>query len=260
MSAEKRTERQVGIFVFLGIVITCTMVIYFGKVGDRFRHGIPITVEFSNAGGLVPGAQVLYSGVLVGKVDHVRLDPERAGVDVEVNLFSEAKIRKDAHFMIKQSGLLGDQHVVVIPVSTTEATLQPGDRIRGVDPFDFSEVANEAGDAIRKLNLAIEKISTEFIQPETIGNLKRGFKNMADLMEKLKSDSDKLNSILGNVQKGNGTVGKLLTDDGLFMELHQLIHNWRVHGLLYREKSDEQYPGSKKGGYPDGDDEKTSTP
>jgi phospholipid/cholesterol/gamma-HCH transport system substrate-binding protein len=251
MNSERNTERKVGVFVFLGIVIICVMVIYFGKVGDRFRSGIPITVEYNNVGNLVPGAHVLYSGVLVGKVDHVRLVPDRGGVDVEINLFTDAKIRKDAHFTIKQSSLLGDQQVIVIPSSTTESPLEPGDRIKGVEPLDLNEVANQAGEAIRKLNQAIEKLSDEFIQKDSIDNLKRGLKNLADLGEKLESNSDSLNKILGSIQKGQGTVGKLITDDALFLELRQLIHNWRVHGLLYREKSDEQYPaGSKKGGYP----------
>lgn len=263
MNAERNVERKVGLFVFLGIVTICTLVIYFGKVGDRFRSGIPITVEFSNAGGLIPGAQVLYSGVLVGKVDHIKLDPDRGGVDVEINLFKEAKIRKDAHFMIKQKGILGDQHVVVVPVSTTEPLLASHDRIRGVDPFDFSDAANQAGEAIRKLNLAIEKLTTEFIQKDSIDNFKRGIKNLADLAEKLEGNSERLNAILKNVQGGKGTVGRLLSDDQLFDEMKRLIHNWRVHGLLYREKSEEQYPAPKKGGYPgqqDEDEKSTTTP
>jgi phospholipid/cholesterol/gamma-HCH transport system substrate-binding protein len=244
MNSERKTERQVGIFVFVGIVLTCVMVIYFGKVGDRFRSGIPITVEFSNAGGLVPGAQVLYSGVLIGKVDHIKLDPERGGVDVEVNLFKEAKVRKDAHFMIKQSGLLGDQNLVVVPVSQNEAVLQAGDRIKGNDPFDFSDMAS-------KVNAAFDRLTNEFLQKETLDDLKLGLKNFAELTKKLQSDTERLNGILGNVEKGKGTVGKLLTDDELFQELKRLIHNWRVHGLLYQEKSDEKYPSPRTSSYPE---------
>ena len=238
-------ERNVGIFVALGIVVTCTLILYFGKVGDRFRGGYPITVEFSNAGGLISGAQVLYAGVLVGKVDSIRLKKSGNGVDVELNLFKDSNIRKDARFLIKQSCLLGDQHIVVSPVSSNAPILEAGAIVQGSDPFDFNEVAGQAGEAIKKLNSAINKLSTDLLDTDTLDTAKKGVRNFSDLMARLKTNSEKLNVILNNAQNGQGTVGKLLTDDELFHELKRLIHNWRIHGLLYSEKGEERYPSPR---------------
>jgi phospholipid/cholesterol/gamma-HCH transport system substrate-binding protein len=246
MSNPHITERYVGIFVFIGIIATATLILQFGKVGDRFRGGYPITVEFSNAGGLIKGAQVLYAGVLVGKVDSIKLDSKEGGVDVMVNLFEGVQIRNDATFIIKQSGLLGDQNLVIVARSNTAPLFKASDKVRGIDPFDFSEVANQAGDAIKKLNTAIEKLSTDVLNKETIENLKEGIKNLVGLTQKLETTSDRVNAILGDARKGKGTVGKLITDEQLFEELKRLIHNWRVHGLLYREKASERYPTSPK--------------
>lgn len=247
MSSQTSTERKVGIFVFLGLLITCALIIHFGKVGDRFRGGYPITVEFSNAGGLVRGGQVLYSGVLVGKIASVKLKHEGSGVLVKLNLYNGVEVRNNARFLIKQSGLLGDQNIVIVAGSNTTPLLKAGDVVRGSDPFDFSDAATQAGDAIRKLNMAINKFSDEILEGKTVDDLKRGIKNFADLSNKLQSNSDRLNVILDNARKGQGTIGKLLTDDQLFEELKRLVHNWRVHGLLYREKSDERYPSPRKG-------------
>src|SRR5207302_326809 len=101
-----------------------------------------------------------------------------------------------ARFMIKQSGLLGDQYIVVVPSSETAPFLAEGDRVHGSDPFDFSDVASQAGDAIKKMNIAIDKLSTEIIQPETMGNLKQSIKNIADLSKKLEQNAEQLNAIL----------------------------------------------------------------
>jgi phospholipid/cholesterol/gamma-HCH transport system substrate-binding protein len=259
MTPEKRIERSVGIFVLVGITITATMILYFGKVGDRFRGGYPITVEFGNAGALVKGAQVLYAGVLVGKVHAIELKPDASGVVVDVAMFKSGQIRQDASFLIKQSGLLGDQNIVIVARSNTAPFLKAGDQVRGVDPFDFSEAATQAGDAIRKLNAAIDRLSTDMLTGDGIDNLKRGVKNFADLAQKLQTNSERLNTILNRVEKGDGTVGKLLNDDGLFIELKTLIHNWRVHGLLYREKSSEKYPQPKKSQVPYGVEEEGSS-
>ena len=247
MSAILNIERRVGIFVFTGVIVTCAMILHFGKVGDRFRGGYSVFVEFSNAGGLVPGAQVLYAGVLVGKVDRVRLKRDGTGVSVEVNMFQGVEIRKESGFLIKQSGLLGDQHIVIVPHATTGPTLQSGESVRGSDPFDFSDAASQAGEAIRKMNQAIDKLSDEILEGDTVGDLRQSIKGFSDLVKKLQSNSERLDGILGNAQKGEGTVGKLLTDEELFQELKTLIHNWRVHGLLYREKGNETYPSPRPG-------------
>jgi phospholipid/cholesterol/gamma-HCH transport system substrate-binding protein len=254
MNNSPNFERKVGVFVFIGIVVTCAMILHFGKVGDRFRGGFPITVEFSNTGGLIPWAQVHYSGVLVGKVDEIRLNKEKGNVEVGINMFNDVGIRKDSKFMIKQSGLLGDQHIVIAPGSPSAPPLEAGDTVTGLDPFDFSEIATQAGDALKKLNTAIDRLSSDVLAADTLENVKKGIKNLADLGNKLSSNSEKLNSLLTDLQKGKGTVGKLLTDDALFQELKRLIHNWRVYGLLHREKSEERYPtpGNRKSAYPGG--------
>jgi len=253
MNTTQNKERQVatvvGIFVSIGILVTCTLILYFGKVGDHFRQGYSITVEFSNAGGLVHDAQVLYAGVLVGKVSHIRLREKEGGVDVEIDMFKGVHIRNDAHFQIKQSGLLGDQHIVVVPATESAPFLKDGDRVQGSDPFDLTDVASQAGDAIKKLNVAIDKFSTEIIQPETMNNLKQSIKNIAELSKKLGQNADQVSSLLNKTQKGQGTIGKLLTDDQLFEELKRLIHNWRVHGLFHKdneEESAETHPSSSR--------------
>ena len=239
-------ERWVGIFVFIGIMVVCGLILFFSKAGDRLRGGFPITVEFNNAGGLIQGAQTLYAGVLVGKVNSIKLNPQSAGVDVEIYLFEGVEIRKDANFLIKQSGLLGDQHIVIVPRSKDAPLVKAGDRVRGIDPFDFSEAANQIGEAIKKLNAAMDKLAADVLNPETIQNLKQGIKNLASLAQKLESNSEHLNAIFKDIQQGQGTIGKLLTDDQLFEEAKRLIHNWRVHGLFHREKSDDRYPTSSK--------------
>ena len=242
MNDERSIQRAVGIFVFAGVLVTCGLILHFGKVGDRFRGGSPITVEFANAGGLVRGAQVLFAGVPVGKVEVIKLRPDGAGVDVEVDLFEKTGIRKDARFLIKQSGFLGDKHIVVIPSSQTAAFLAGGERVRGSDPFDFADAAAQAGEAIRKLNTAVDKFSDAMLDPKTLGDLKSGIRNFSELGGKLQGSADRMNAILARVQKGEGTFGKLVNDAELHDELKRLIHNWRVHGLLYREKGDERYP------------------
>lgn len=254
MNSQPNIERRVGLFVFFGILVVCGLIIHFGKVGDRFRGGFPITIEFSNAAGLVRGAQVIYGGVQVGKVESIELNGEGSLTLVKVDMFAgEAhKIRRDARFMIKTSGLLGDQHIRVVPVSATAPPIEARRSYRGVDPFDFSDAAGQAGEAVRKLSAAIGKLDAVFEEPDTFDNLKKALRNFAELAQKLESNADRFNNVLNGIQKGQGTIGKLVKDDSLFEELKLLVHNWRVYGILHQEKSEQRYPSPRKapGGSP----------
>ncbi len=247
MNSPGNIERKVGIFIFTGILVTCGLILHFGKVGDRFRGGYPVTVEFNNAAGLVKGAQVLYAGVLVGKVQDVKLKPGGEGVLVDISMFEGADIHNDAKFLIKQSGLLGDKQLVITAGTAKAPKIVAGDIIRGTDPFDFNDAATQAGDTVKKLNAAIEKLSTEVVQGDAVGNLKNSIKSFSELTKRLQSNSEKLDVILTRAQKGEGTIGKLLTDDELFTDLKQLVHNMRVHGIFYSDKGEEHYPSPRKG-------------
>jgi len=56
----------------------------------------------------------------------------------------------------------------------------------------------------------------------TVRNLSRTSRNVADLMADLQTTTDKLNGLLGKLEKGEGTAGKLLTDEGLYLDLRRL--------------------------------------
>ena len=47
----------------------------------------------------------------------------------------------------------------------------------------------------------------------------------------------RLNAILEDVQKGQGTAGKLLTDPTLHDEIVKPVQNWRRFGILYKDKT-----------------------
>ena len=56
----------------------------------------------------------------------------------------------------------------------------------------------------------------------TVRNLSRTSRNVADLTADLQTTTDKLNGLLGKLEKGEGTAGKLLTDEGLYLDLRRL--------------------------------------
>lgn len=82
----KTNEAKVGALVVLSAVVLCTTVYFLGSA--QFGHTrTPYRTYLKYAGGLAPGADVLFGGITVGKVTAVRsdtADPTRIEIDLEV--------------------------------------------------------------------------------------------------------------------------------------------------------------------------------
>ena len=81
-------------------------------LSDTYR----LHAEFTEVGGLMPGASVQYQGVGVGRVDFVQLpslpgDPIRVGLSIR----SDARhlVRSDSRATIQTEGLVGNMMVVL---------------------------------------------------------------------------------------------------------------------------------------------------
>lgn len=113
----KRTrvlEVGVGVFVvaaFLCLVFLGLKVSGLAPVssGDTYT----VTAEFGDIGGLKPNARVTMSGVTVGRVTSIDLDPKwlDGRVTMQINNDLKNKLSDDSTAAILTSGLLGEQYV-----------------------------------------------------------------------------------------------------------------------------------------------------
>lgn len=237
-------ESRVGIFVLTGILVIAYLILHFGKFGDRFRDDYELTVRFQNASGLIPGSKVTYAGVDVGKVAMIFLDPEGHYVDVHLSMFRSKDrkytVKKDAKFTIKRSGLLGDMYIMILPGTETSPEVKPGDLLEGTEPTSLGEMAESAEDLLRKLNTSVDKLTTRFLDDETLNDLKQTAKNMRELSANMNSTSSKLDIILTDVREGHGTVGKLFQSEEVYDNFKALSYNLRKSGVLfYKDRYDE---------------------
>jgi phospholipid/cholesterol/gamma-HCH transport system substrate-binding protein len=300
MAQRRFTELRVGIFVVVSLVLIAGLILKFGKYERLAKKSYEITIVFSDVGGIVRDADVLYGGIAVGKVGNITLDQEGVfKVNVKLAIYESVKIRKDAKFVINQSGLLGDRYIDVTPQSATAEFLKPGDTVNGTASMDLTEaihgvvdVLHQAGGTIERVDKAIQRIdetvlsrqsldhidtslaNIELASSNAVGltlsmhdivddnrskvdnvltkfsdaadNLSKTSKNVDQLvsanqddiraaMKNLAESTTRVNDILARLEKGEGTVGKLLVDPTLHDEIVHLVQNWRKYGLLYKE-------------------------
>jgi phospholipid/cholesterol/gamma-HCH transport system substrate-binding protein len=300
VAQQRFTELRVGIFVVVCLVLVAGLILKFGKYERLATKSYPITVVFSDVGGIVRDADVLYGGIAVGKVRTITLDQEGVlKVNVQLDIDQTVKIRKDAKFVINQSGLLGDRYIDVMPQSATAEFLKPGDTVEGTTSMGLTEaihgivdVLHQAGGTIERVDKAIQRIDETVLSRQSLDhidtslanievassnavgltlsmrnivdenrgkvdnaltrfseaadNLSKTSKNVDQLvsanqddiraaMKNLAESTTRVNDILARLEKGEGTVGKLIVDPTLHDEIVHLVQNWRKYGLLYKE-------------------------
>jgi len=144
-------------------------------LGDEDRSGyFRVSVEFRDVGGLMPGADVRYRGVIVGSVRQVKLrDDGRKGIAVlDLAPGKEVLARTNTRFWIVTprfgltSGASGletlvrDAYIAFLTPSSPGPQLSPGASLLGVE-LPYSDPSESQLDAVRRGDLLMELLVAE---------------------------------------------------------------------------------------------------
>jgi len=127
MGRYQKIELITGLFVLAGIAAAFWLALQVGQVGGLGDRGYRLIAEFDDAGGVRPGADVMMAGVVIGRVEEVRLkDNEKALVVMRIR--DGVKIASDAFASIRTKGIIGDRYVRITQ-GMEEEYLSDGDEI-----------------------------------------------------------------------------------------------------------------------------------
>jgi phospholipid/cholesterol/gamma-HCH transport system substrate-binding protein len=110
---KKIIDLWVGVFVLIGMAGLAFLAL---KVGNLLstteeRNGYEVEARFDNIGALKPRAPVKSAGVVVGRVESIRLDGKTYEAVARLHIFAQYKFSKDTIAAVFTSGLLGEQFV-----------------------------------------------------------------------------------------------------------------------------------------------------
>ncbi|MFD2933969.1 MlaD family protein [Spirosoma flavum] len=170
MSTES-TKRSlvVGIFVLLGLVIFVAGVFVLGGQQKRFTKSIRINAIFNDVGGLKVGNNVWFSGVKIGTVKRISFfGTSQVEVDMDIEQSSQAYIRKDANASISSDGLIGNKIVVITGGTTRHPEVDENDRLKTSEALSSDQIMA----TLQENNNNLLRVTNDF--KELVGNLKRG--------------------------------------------------------------------------------------
>ncbi|MBU0650329.1 MCE family protein [bacterium] len=264
-------EFRVGLFVFIGIVILCAMIIFFGE-SSFFEKGYNLKVRFHNTNGLKVDAPVRFSGVDVGRVQDIQILNDGTSVELVLWLRADVVLREDVKVYISSLGVLGEKYVEFIGGTSGSAIIKEGwSPIKGEDPVAISEIVNTGKDIAEELNRLITSLRVFVEDKEVLGDLKQSIKNTKELtqnmnkffidanlvlnenrvsiyksLEKFQSSAERLDSLLGKIETGEVSIGKLISGDELYNNLNGFISDVKANPWKLLIKTKEVKPKKPK--------------
>jgi len=150
--ATKNVEFRVGVIVLIGIVILVVS-LYWLQGYKLERNSQRVVVLFDDVGTLDVGDRVTVSGVPKGKVNNLHLTDH--GVEVELLLFQDVVLKRDARIVIKNLGVMGERFIAIAP-GKDSLTLDTSQPVTGLYDTGLPEVMGLMGEMITELrNLVV---------------------------------------------------------------------------------------------------------
>ncbi len=190
--AKKTSTLKLGIFIFIGSMVLAIAVFLIGDKDALFSSTFEIKAYFKDIQGLRSGASVRLSGIDVGTVSNVEIigTDSTGSVEVTMELVEDVKkfIKTDTKGTIETEGLVGNK-VVVLKIGTADADeISSGGTIQAKEPLSFADIIEET----------------------------------QGVMHYTKQMTKDLAEIVSRVNRGEGSIGKLLTDEQLYQDATQL--------------------------------------
>ena len=201
-------EQRVGLF-FIGAIILVLLAIEL-TVGIGFLHkGYVLYAKYPTVEGLRSGDAVQVAGVKLGTVGTVDLQPD--GVRVTLKMDDKAVVRRDAVARL-ESQILGGGHVVAITLGSPNApALKNGDSVEGELPPDLNRALSDLQGVAQSVRDLADSLNA---------NQDRVLNNINALIEEnrnaLQRTLDNVSSITAKLDRGDGTLAKLLNDPALY--------------------------------------------
>ena len=217
MNTMQQTAR-VGLFFLLGVALVWVTfeTLSDGKIFEEHTH--TLIAGFNDLKQLKTGDEVRLAGVKVGSVEKTRLAGRRAEAVLEID--PKVPIAVDATASIVMSGLIGGNYVSIDMGSPGAPTLPDGAEIKTLETADLNTLMTEIGGLGKQLQDSLGSFSRALNGDSKGGGIIQKLdKLVTDNSARVDATMSNLQDITGKINRGEGTLGKLVNDPKLHDEL-----------------------------------------
>ncbi len=178
-------------------------------------------VGFADVQGIEVGTRVRIQGMDAGEIEAIH-PPENPGDKVKVQLRIGPKyrhlVREDARVQIGSDSLFAGKVVRILPGSPSARLLDDHAELQAEVQLDPLEQVGQAAVKLNKLLIEVDGALQTFRASESSVT-----QDLASATKKLNIVLTKADAALDGIEKGQGTLGKLVKDETLYKELTETL-------------------------------------
>jgi phospholipid/cholesterol/gamma-HCH transport system substrate-binding protein len=214
---------KVGIMALFALVVLAVLIFLITGQTTMFQDKSVIVTYMDDSAALTEGSAVRLNGILIGKVDKIGLsgsnEPRRV-IKIEMEIADKwfPSIPVDSQAAIGAENLLGTKFIN-IKKGKTPQTVKAGAEIPSLDTREFDDVVQQGYSLLGSLQGILKKVDGIVGQVE-VGKGSIG-KLLVDeeIYNKMLSIVNEVDTLAKALNRGEGTVGKLLRDDNLYKDI-----------------------------------------
>ncbi len=211
--AATNIEFRVGVIILIGLIILGGS-LYWLQGYKLERNAQTITVRFDDVGTLAVGDRVTVSGVHKGKVNGLTLTED--GVEVELLIYRDVVLKRDATFVIKNLGLMGERFIAVSP-GKDSVRFEPEQVAIGQYDTGLPEVMGLMGEMITELRNLVVSFKRTVGSDSSLAKFDNTVKNLeqvsASLADYLSRNEEKLDLTADNFFRASKELKRLLSEN-----------------------------------------------
>ena len=226
----KWSQLKVGFTVLAASITLGILILLMSGTGGIFTHKILLKSYFDNAGGLREGAPVRLQGVDIGNVTKIRVVPDPSlkltpvEVLMKVNTKYHASLRRDSTTTLSTAGVLGETYLDIDSAQARGPEAQEGDILPTREAPQIEDVVRASQSTLQNLE-ALEKRVDRILAFVESGQGSIG-KVIYDpgLYNRLNSTVAQFQALVADISSGKGSLGKLLVSDELYQNANTTIN------------------------------------
>jgi len=225
---------RVGLLAIAAMVILAVVIILITGDTPLFEGHATIYTYMNDATGLTEGAPATLNGIAIGKVTAVELsgssDPQHiVRVTMEIQSRFMRSIPDDSKTELTAPNLLGTKFVN-INKGTSSNPVKPNGTLPGLDTRGFEDVVKQSYGVLTSLQGVVDRAD------RIVGLIESGKGSIGKLLvdetlyNRILAIADETQKILVTLNSNQGSLGKMINDPTLYNDLHTSLG--RVDTLL----------------------------
>lgn len=227
-------QLRVGILGLVALFLVALLIFLLTGNMNWFEKDVPLHVYVGDAAGLTAGSPVRINGIQAGSVKNVQLsgqtDPQRIiKVDFTVDSNMLRQIPNDSIASISSDNLLGSTKFLAINKGKSPEPIQSGATMKSANTQEFEQLVQSGFGVLDSAQAILQKIQDIVGQIEvgkgTIGKL------LVDesLYNSLQATVNQVQLLATTLNSRTGTIGHLVNDDALYQQIEAVIT--RIDGI-----------------------------